>query len=192
MSFTDITRTPPGNRVVGDFGRLRPHLLGTAMKSSFYYILILKTLVFFLIWLLLSASFDLFHMGLGLLAALGVAWINTDRSTSRFAIPRLRIIWYFLWLVGRILRSGFHLSVLILHPALPIDPKLIRYHTKLREDAGIVLLGNSITLTPGTITAEVNSKDLLVHAMDDKSAHDITSGRLEQQIAGLFAEKGIE
>ena len=162
------------------------------MKSSFYHTLILKTLVFFLIWLLLSESFDLFHMGLGLLAAFGVAWFNTDRSTSRPAIPRLRIVWYFPWLVGRILQSGFHLSVLILHPALPIDPKVIRYRTKLREDAGIVLLGNSITLTPGTITAEVNSQDLVIHAMDDKSVDDVTSQRLEQRIAGLFVEKEIE
>ncbi len=162
------------------------------MKFSFYQTLILKTLGFFLIWLLLSASFNLFHIGLGLVAAFGVAWFNTDRSTSRSVIPQLRIVWYFLWLVGRILQSGFHLSVLILHPALPIDPKLIRYRTKLREEAGIVLLGNSITLTPGTISVELNSQDLVVHAMDDKSAHDVTSLRLEQQIAGLFGEKGIE
>ena len=162
------------------------------MKSSFYQTLILKTLVFFLIWLLLSASFNLFHVGLGLAAAFAVAWFNTDRSVSRFPILRLRIVWYFLWLLGRIFQSGFHLSVLILHPALPIDPKMISYRTKLREEAGIVLMGNSITLTPGTITVEVNSQDLVVHAMDDKSADDVTSRRLEQQVAGLFGEKGME
>ena len=162
------------------------------MKTSFYHTLMLKTLSFFLIWLLLSASFDIFHMGLGLLAAFGVAWLNTDRAASRSAIPRLRIVWYFPWLLGRILQSGFHLSAVILHPALPIDPKLIRYRTELREEAGIVLLGNSITLTPGTITAEVNSQDLVVHAIDDQSADDVTSQRLEQKIAGLFAEKGTE
>ena len=162
------------------------------MKSNFYHTLILKTSSLCLIWLLLSASFDLFHMGLGFLAAFGVAWLNTDRATSRSAIPRLRIVWYFPWLVGRILQSGFHLSVLILHPALPIDPKLIHYRTKLQEESGIVLLGNSITLTPGTITVELNSQDLVVHAMDDKSADDVTSQRLEQRIAGLFAERETE
>ena len=162
------------------------------MKSNFYHTLILKTLSLCLIWLLLTASFDLFHMGLGFLAAFGVAWLNTDRATSRSAIPRLRIVWYFPWLVGRILQSGFHLSAVILHPALPIDPKLIRYRTDLREEAGIVLLGNSITLTPGTITAEVNSQELVVHAMDDQSADDVSSQRLEQKIASLFAEKGTE
>lgn len=162
------------------------------MKFSYYQTLIRKTLVFFLIWLLLSQSFNLFHAGLGLLAAFGVAWLNTDRSVSRFVTLRLRIVWYFLWLLGRIFQSGFHLSVLILHPALPIDPKLIRYRTKLRTEAGVVLLGNSITLTPGTITVEVDSQELVVHAMDDKSADDVTSQRIEQQMAELFGEKGME
>jgi multicomponent Na+:H+ antiporter subunit E len=162
------------------------------MTSSYYRTLSFKTLGFLLIWILLSESVGLFHLGLGLLSAFGVAWFSTDRSVSHFPILRLRIVWYFVWLLGRILKSGFHLSVLILHPALPIDPKLIRYRTKLREEAGIVLLGNSITLTPGTITVEVESQDLVVHAMDDSSAHDITSLQFEQQIAGLFGEKGAE
>jgi multicomponent Na+:H+ antiporter subunit E len=139
-----------------------------------------------------SDSLGLFHMGLGLFVAFGVAWFNTDRSTTRSAIPRWRIVWYFPWLVGRILQSGFHLSILILHPALPIDPKVIRYRTNLREGTGIVLLGNSITLTPGTITVEINSQELVVHTMDDKSADDVTSQRLEQQIARLFVGKGME
>lgn len=162
------------------------------MKSSFYHTLFLKTVGFLIIWLLISESFNLLHVGLGLVVAFGVAWFNTDRSESRSTIPRLRIVWYFVWLVGRILQSGFHLSFLILHPALPIDPRLIRYRTQLREEAGIVLLGNSITLTPGTITVEVTCQDLVVHAMDDTSAHDVTSLRIEQHIAGLFGEKGME
>ena len=160
------------------------------MKSSYYPILAVKTLGLFLVWLLLSASLNLFHIGLGLLVAGGVAWFNTERPASRFPIIRLRIVWYFFWLVGRILRSGFHLAYLILHPALPINPTLIRYRTGLQEDAGIVLLANSITLTPGTITVEVNSQELVIHAMDDNSAQDVTSHRLERQVAGLFTEKG--
>ena len=162
------------------------------MTSNYYRTLALKTLGFLLIWILLSESVGLFHLGLGLLAAFAVAWLNTDRSVSHFTILRLRIVWYFVWLFGRILKSGFHLSALILHPALPIDPKMIRYRTKLREEAGIVLLGNSITLTPGTITVEVESQEFVVHAMDDRSAHDITSLQLEKQIACLFDEKGAE
>ena len=160
------------------------------MKSSYYSILAVKTLGLLLVWLLLSASLDLFHIGLGLLVAGGVAWLNTERPVSRVPVVRVRIVWYFFWLVGRILQSGFHMAYLILHPALPINPSLIRYRTDLQEDSGIVLLANSITVTPGTITVEVNSQELVVHAMDDKSAQDVTSHRLQRQVAGLFTEKG--
>jgi multicomponent Na+:H+ antiporter subunit E len=146
-----------------------------------------KTLVFFGIWLLLSQSYTGFHMALGLVVALGVALLNTERGRSRVENVRwLRMLAYVPWLLWRILQSGIHLSYLILHPRLPIDPKLIRYHTDLKEEVGIVLLGNSITLTPGTITVEVNSHELVVHAMDDDSADDLISLRMVQKIAGAF------
>jgi multicomponent Na+:H+ antiporter subunit E len=126
-------------------------------------------------------------MALGLLVSFGVALLNAGRVTPLSEKIRWsRMLRYLPWLLGRILQSGIHLSFLILHPRLPIDPKLIRYHTNLQEEAGIVLLGNSITLTPGTITAEVNSNELVVHAMDDASADDLTSLRMEQKIAGVF------
>ena len=163
------------------------------MKSILYKTIILKSLAFFVIWLLLSGKYDVFHMGVGLVSSVGLAWMHTGHLDSLpRLLPFMRIVWYFPWVLGRIFQSGLHLSFLILHPALPIAPKLLSYKTTLRDRAAIVMLGNSITLTPGTITVELKSQDLVVHAMDDKSAHDITSLRLEQQIAGLFAEKGIE
>ena len=160
------------------------------MKLNRYRTLIVKTGGFFLIWLLLSMSLDLMHVGLGLLASFAVAWANTD--IPRFAVGQWRFIRYLFWLAGRIFYSGFHLSVMILRPSLPIDPKMIHHRTRVHDEDGVVLMGNSITLTPGTITVEVNSQDLVVHAMDDKSADDVTSLRLEKQIAGLLGQKGME
>ena len=91
------------------------------------------------------------------------------------------------------------MSKLILDPALPIDPRLIRVETQLGHRAAVVLLGNSITLTPGTITAEIDHDivpkglaieadpdALLVHAIDETSARDVTTGKLEAKIAEVF------
>ena len=160
------------------------------MKPSYNYRLTLNTCGFYLVWLLLSESFDGLHMGMGIVMAFGVAWLNTQRSAPNAKIRGWRMLFYFCWLVGRILHSGFHLSMLILNPALPIDPKMIRHKTDLQEEGSIVLLGNSITLTPGTITVEVNSRDLVVHAMDDSAASDVTNRRIERRIGGLFVAKG--
>jgi multicomponent Na+:H+ antiporter subunit E len=147
-----------------------------------------KTLLFYVLWLLLSQSYNAFHMTLGFAVSSGVALLNTERGgKSRPEKVRwLRALAYIPWLVSRIIQSGIHLSYLILHPRLPIDPKLIRHRSSLKEEAGIVLFGNSITLTPGTITAEVNSNALVIHAMDDASADDVTSLRMEQKVAGIF------
>lgn len=158
-----------------------------AMNAGMLRKLSLKTLVFFAIWLVGSQSYSGFHMVLGLVMSFGVALLNTERGRSNLENVRwLRLLAYVPWLLWRILQSGIHLSYLILHPRLPIDPKLIRYRTDLKEEVGIVLLGNSITLTPGTITVEVNSHELVVHAMDDDAADDLTSLRMEQKIAGAF------
>ncbi|TWU06161.1 Na+/H+ antiporter subunit E [Stieleria varia] len=162
------------------------------MSARFYRNLFYKTLFFFIVWLVLSESFDWFHMGLGVISAFGVAWLNTEREQTRSLIPPMSIIWYVPWLVVQVVKSGVHLSKLILSPSLPISPKIIRYRTELRKDAGIVLLANSITLTPGTITLEVNGQELVVHAIDSASASDLMDQQIEQRIAGMVrnVEKG--
>ena len=154
-------------------------------------ILIYKTMAFFGAWVVLSESFEPVHLVLGCVVSLAVALLNTPASRSPFlGIRWSGLLTYLPWLLVRILRSGTHLSLLILHPRLPIDPKLIRYQTELQHDAGIVLLGNSVTLTPGTITADVNSSELVVHAMDDAAADDLTSLRMERKIATAFGLTG--
>jgi len=159
------------------------------MNSILYKTLVLKSLAFFSIWLILSGKFTLFHMGVGLASSIGLAWFHTGHQDSPpRLLPFVRIFCYIPWLLDRIFRSGLHLSLLILHPALPIDPKLIPYQTKIRDRAAVVMLGNSITLTPGTVTVEVSSQELVVHTIDDKSAHDLTSRQLENKIMGIFEE----
>ena len=149
-----------------------------------------RTAALFVLWLLLSESYNLLHMAIGLAAAFGVALLNTDRLTpAAFSIYWGRLFAYLPWLLWRIFLSGLHLSVLILHPRLPIDPRMIRHRTELANENAVVLLGNSITLTPGTLTVEANPDEVLVHAMDDYSAQDVTTFRLDRKIATLFKRR---
>lgn len=161
--------------------------MGTKTRPVSSEFLVLKAAALFVLWVMLSASFDWIHLGLGLVLSFTVAWINSGHSPF---VPNFRlwgnILLYFPWLFMRIVQSSLHLSKLILHPSLPINPRLIRVETKLGHRAAVVLLGNSITLTPGTITAEVDHDSLIVHAMDEVSGEDVTSGRLESKIAEVF------
>ena len=162
--------------------------------------LVLKATALFVLWVLLSGSFDWIHLVLGGVLSFTVAWINSGHSPF---VPKFRlwgnILLYLPWLFLKIVQASLHLSKVILDPALPIDPRLIRVETQLGRRAAVVLLGNSITLTPGTITAEIdhdivpeglaitpNPDALLVHAIDEASARDVTTGTLEARIAEVF------
>jgi multicomponent Na+:H+ antiporter subunit E len=152
-----------------------------------------RTVALFALWLFLSESYILVHMAVGLVAAFGVALLNTGGlSRPEYKLRWVNTLVYAPWLFGRILASGVHLSYLILHPRLPIDPKVFRYSTRLKSETAVAILGNSITLTPGTVTIEADSDELVVHAMDEESTLDVTSLRLENKVAGLFAGRNTQ
>ncbi len=130
-------------------------------------------------------------MAVGLASALIVALLCTDPTVSRTHTVRwARALIFFPWLFSRILLSGLHLSYLILHPRLPIKPQVFRHRVRLGNDEAVTLMGNSITLTPGTVTVQASPEELLVHAMDDESTLDVTSGRLERKVASVFGPGG--
>jgi len=141
-------------------------------------------------WGLLSASFEWIHLGLGLIFSFAVTWLNSGHSPF---VPKFRlwfsILLYLPWLFYKIAQSSIHLSKLILHPALPIAPELISVESKLNHHAAVVLFGNSITLTPGTITAEVDRNKLIVHSMDKELSDDLVSKEMESKIAHIFKDE---
>jgi len=164
--------------------------MATQSRQISIRFLFLKTLALFMFWVLLSASFEWDHLGLGLILSFFVAWINSDHSPVVQTLGLwLRFLLYLPWLFYKIIQSSLHLSKLILHPALPIDPHLISLRSELRNRAAIVLFGNSITLTPGTITAEVDRNNLIVHAMDKALSEDFEGKEMESKIADIFKDE---
>ena len=77
-----------------------------------------------------------------------------------------RIAGYFVYLVGEVFKSSFAVMKLIWSPTMVIEPEVTSFHTKLRTDAGKVVLANSITMTPGTITIDVQEDEFLIHCLD--------------------------
>ena len=69
-----------------------------------------------------------------------------------------------------------------------IDPRIIRFKTKLKKDLSLMTFGNSITLTPGTITVLIKEGDFYVHAIDKKVAEDLLTGEMEDKVAHVFME----
>jgi multicomponent Na+:H+ antiporter subunit E len=150
---------------------------------------VLSAIAFFVLWLVMSASYNPGHVILGALVAMVIAWINPASAPHVRNFSWILALGYVPWLFWRVLKSGLHVSRLILHPSLPIKPEFIQHKTSLSSDGELVVLGNSITLTPGTITVEVAPGELTVHAIDTSSQQDLTSGVFDDKISKIFSKK---
>ena len=148
--------------------------------------------ILFAFWLLLSGHYDLLHLSLGLICCLLVAFVSHDLlieniSGHRRTRKTLRFFFYVPWLIYQIVLANLHVAYLIVNPRA-IDPRIVRFKTKLKSEFSMVTLGNSITLTPGTITMDIVDGEFFVHALSKKVADDLLGGEMERRVAHVFLE----
>ena len=99
-----------------------------------------------------------------------------------------RLFSYFIWLVYEIVQANLQVAYLVLHPKLPIDPGLLRFRTRLQSKVGHILLANSITLTPGTITVDLTDGTYLVHALAPGAAGSLLEAEMQSRLEAIFGE----
>ena len=150
-------------------------------------------LILFALWLLFSGHFDTHHLALGLLCAALVAAFSSDllfpdTLTARTAVTTWRVVCYLPWLLYQIVLANLHVVYLVCRPG-QLRPQIVRFRTGLTGDLAKVVLGNSITLTPGTITMDIEGDEFTVHAVSDQAAMDLRSGEMERRVAHAFLER---
>jgi len=140
-------------------------------------------LVLFLFWLLMSGMVGALMISLGVASCVLVLWIcnKMDIIKSRKYLPITATYkgWlYSLWLMKEIVVSSFAVSFKVFQRNPQISPKMGKMRTKQNCDFGLMLYGNSITLTPGTITTNIEGNKMTVHALvaDDLQDLDHKSG----------------
>jgi multicomponent Na+:H+ antiporter subunit E len=105
------------------------------------------------------------------------------------ALRYSRLLFYVPWLIWQIVIASLQVAYVVLHPRIPINPSLVRFKTRLPNIAAKVILGNSITLTPGTLTLRIQDDEFLVHALTDASSTGILDGSLPYQVARLYERR---
>jgi len=153
-------------------------------------------LVMFIYWLLLSghtSSLWLIASGvfcsiLVLLAGLRLGYVDEEGHPIGQVV---RGLVYWPWLVKEIILSALDVTRLILHPSLPISPALVRIKASQKSAMGLTTYANSITLTPGTITARVSSRDheITVHAISHSSAMGLADGKMDGRVTWFEGDK---
>ena len=156
---------------------------------------ILTFIVAFATWIILSGRFDLFHLILGIISCLIVAAFSGDlmlTASRKKGLPLqwIRFVLYLPWLLYQVFLANIHVMYLVFHPRMMdlIDPRIIRFKSRLNREMSHLIFANSITLTPGTITVFVSIYgDYAVHAIDQKSGQSLP-GDMEKKIAGIIGD----
>jgi len=153
-------------------------------------------------WIILSGRWETKYLVIGAVCALLVTYLTQDltysdgagrRSQARKAHFLLagagRFVLYLFWLLWSVLQANLQVAYLVLHPKMPIQPGLLRLRTKLRNRAGHVILANSITLTPGTITVDFDDASYTVHALAPSAAQGLLEAKMQTKLERIFGER---
>lgn len=160
-------------------------------------------LALMMLWIVLSGKIDWFHLSAGMLSALAIT-LGTNRllmlppaigpaALHPFAAhPWLRLITYVPWLFLQIVISSVQIAFVVMHPKLPITPRMLSFQVKLPHALARLTLANSITLTPGTVTVDVQGDEFLVHVLTETSMQGLLpatgQGDIQRRVTRLFTD----
>lgn len=160
------------------------------MKKLFFFLLL------FGVWVLLTLPFDIQNIVLGLVVSFIVVLIfGKCFPRVNFKGFKLKKLFWAVYYIPHFLYYMFiaNLDVMyrVLHPARPINPGIVRVKTRLKSPFARMLLCNSITLTPGTLTIDIIGDDIYVHCINVKSddvqtATDMIVRKFEKIIERVF------
>ncbi|MEZ5855946.1 MAG: Na+/H+ antiporter subunit E [Hyphomicrobiaceae bacterium] len=137
-------------------------------------------------WLALSGHYTSFLIPVGVLAAAACVFVAVRMGVADGEGHPVDFmpngITYFPWLVWEICKSAWSVTKIVLDPELPISPTMTRVAATQKTTVGVNVYANSITLTPGTITTDVNGNVLTVHALVADGADDLEGGGMDARV----------
>lgn len=146
------------------------------------------------LWWLLSGRTDALSLGLGFGSAmfsvfLARRMLALDSEAHPFMVDR-QLLRFWLWLSGAIVRANLDVMRRVLSRPPRISPTWLRLGTPRKTEVGMVTLANSITLTPGTVTLDVEDGAISVHALTREAADELISGDMERRARDPGREPG--
>ncbi len=142
-----------------------------------------------LLWLVLSGHFDPLLLSLGVVSVCLSAWISHRMDVADHETFMLRfgpgLVLYWLWLLREIVHSNIDVTRHILRPQLAITPTIRRVPATQGTELGRVIFANSITLTPGTVSLEVERQHILIHAISRDAAAGLAEGDMDRRVTAL-------
>ena len=154
----------------------------------------MRTLAFLLAlgvcWILLSGYYTPLLLTLGVVSCLIVWWLShrmdlVDHEDHPLHLHPVKLGAYFGWLIVQVIKSNIDVARRIINPKLPIQPKVFRVHTSQRTEVGQVMYANSITLTPGTVSIDLEGDEIEVHALAENPAASLSTGEMDRRVTAV-------
>ena len=154
---------------------------------------VLQFVILFTFWLILSGHYQAKYIAIGAISAGLVTFLTNDILYSMLRYgergePKIRSV-FLQWLLSRIIMANVQVAYLILHPKMPIDPVLFLFRTRMRKGIAQVTLANSITLTPGTVTVNLENGNYIVHTLKPPLAQELAGAVMQNKIAKVYMEE---
>ncbi|XDZ66824.1 Na+/H+ antiporter subunit E [Alphaproteobacteria bacterium LSUCC0684] len=145
----------------------------------------LHFVILMLLWLLMSGHYTVLVTGLGVVSvAFAVLMAKRINAADAEGLPLhmvKRLPGYSIWLFREILMSNIATARVILGNRP--DPEIFHVPYSQKTPAGVAAYANSITLTPGTVTVDIDETGFLVHALDGSFGDDVRSGEMDRRMS---------
>jgi multicomponent Na+:H+ antiporter subunit E len=145
----------------------------------------------------MSGFFDVFHIGMGVVCVAIVMGIDAKLKSLKYygddedVLSQIRYgygVYYIGWLMVQIVISGIHVAGVILSRRYVNRTCIVTFKVDLPNAQARVILGNSITLTPGTLTLDIHDDVFTVHALMPDSYAGIIDDTMPRNVLKLFSD----
>jgi len=149
-----------------------------------------STALMYALWLALSGHYTGLLLTLGFISALGVSLIASRMQIlDGEGLPMgilLRLPKVTLWLIWEILKSNIGVIKVILKPETA-SPQIVTVKAGQTSVAGLVTHANFITLTPGTVSVQVNetANEIIVHGLTKEFSDAVLEPEMDRRVSGL-------
>lgn len=150
--------------------------------------------VLFLFWIVLTTSWHPADLAVGaflsvFLAAWSVRFLWPVGAPVLSPRQALALLLYLFTLIRTIVAAALQVARMVLDPRLPVDPVIITHRTSLTREVSRTAFANSLTLTPGTLSVDLEGDTFVVHCLEPRFGDPVRSGELERRVARVFEEQ---
>jgi len=130
--------------------------------------IISSTIVLTLFYFIWTQTTDIGNLLITGFIALVISIVFQNSLFQPMLSPKrwLYSLWYVVYLFIEIIKANFDVARRVITPKIPINPGIVTVKTKLKTAMGRMILANSITLTPGTLTVDIKGDTLYIHWID--------------------------